>query len=76
MTSEEIFCSVSLERLDIKSIVMIVFLWKSCLKNLRHPRERFLFSNEVPLDTNQNLTRWCLRFVRLALLPVFDSFSH
>ena len=38
-------------------------------KNLRHPRERFL-------ETNRNLSHGCLRFFRLALLPVFDSFSH
>jgi hypothetical protein len=25
---------------------------------------------------NRNLSRGCLRFFRLALLPVFDSFSH
>jgi hypothetical protein len=28
------------------------------------------------LETNRNLSRGCLRFFRLALLPVFDSFSH
>ena len=27
-------------------------------------------------ETNRNLSRGCLRFFRLALLPVFDSFSH
>ena len=31
-------------------------------KNLRHPKEK--------------ISRGCLRFLRLALLPVFDSFSH
>jgi hypothetical protein len=40
-------------------------------KNLRHPRERFL----VELETNRNLSCGCLRFFRLALLPVFDSFT-
>ena len=28
------------------------------------------------LETNRNLSCGCLRFFRLALLPVFDSFSH
>ena len=28
------------------------------------------------LETNRNLSRECLRFFCLALLPVFDSFSH
>ena len=28
------------------------------------------------LETNRNLSRGCLRYFRLALLPVFNSFSH
>ena len=28
------------------------------------------------LETNRYLSRGCLRFFRLALLTVFDSFSH
>ena len=28
------------------------------------------------LEINRNLSRGCLRFFRVALLPVFDSFSH
>ena len=47
-------------------------------KNLRHPRERFLVSNEAqpswrPIEI---FPASVLRFFRLALLPVFDSFSH
>jgi hypothetical protein len=42
MTSEEIFCSVSLERLDIKSIVFQSNTGKRARrKNLRHQQERF-----------------------------------
>jgi hypothetical protein len=32
--------------------------------------------SSAELETNRNLSRECLRFFRLALLPVFDSFSH
>jgi hypothetical protein len=44
----------------------------------RHPRERFLVSNEAlpswrPIEI---FPAGVLRFFRLALLPVFDSFSH
>jgi hypothetical protein len=44
---------------------------KARRKILRHPRERF-----PSLETKRNISRGCLRFFRLALLPVFYSFSH
>lgn len=46
---------------------------KAIWNNFRDPRERFVVSNQA---SNSNLSRGCLRFFRLALICVFDYFSH
>ena len=53
------------------------FYWSPTRQSLVGDQKSFTWVSEIgaSLETT-NLSLGCLRFFRLALLPVFDSFSH